>query len=217
MARPEALIFDLDGTLVDSAPGICASARAAGRVLGYHDVADAAITPLIGLPLRQMFQTIAGPDADDVAAEAWIAQYRLAFDRIALPATAAFPGVRETLEYWRRNGRRLAVATSKRTDVAERVIDAAGLTHLFETVVGGDQVVRGKPNPDMALRVLDLLAVPADRAVIVGDTTHDLGMARAAGVAAYAVSYGAHDRALLQAAAPVAIVDRFDDLRPLLD
>src|SRR5581483_4618304 len=100
-------------------------------------------------------------------------------------------------------GRRLAVATSKHTSVATRVLERAGLVDLFDVVVGGDQVANGKPHPEMALRAIELLESPAADAALVGDAAH-------------AVSYGVHDRAALQAARPRAIVDSFVDLRRYL-
>ena len=91
-----------------------------------------------------------------------------------------------------------------------------GIEGLFEVVVGGDDVRNGKPAPDTALRALELLGIHASEAALVGDTAHDVAMSRAAEVAVYAVSYGAHDRVALQAAGPRAIVDRFEDLAAYL-
>ena|SRR5579884_2188791 len=216
MAHPTALIFDLDGTLVDSAPGICASVRLASERLGYPAPLDEAVRPMIGLPLVQIGRMVAGPDVPDAAIDAWCAAYRAVFDEIALPQTRAFPNVPEELVRWRAEGRRLAVATSKHTHVARRVLEQAGLLELFHVVVGGDQVARGKPDPEMAVRALTLLEVEAADAALVGDAAHDVLMARGAGVAAYAVSYGVHDRPTLASAGPAAIVDSFAELRAYL-
>ncbi len=210
------LIFDLDGTLVDSAAAICASARAASLALGYAPPADEAVRQMIGLPLVQIGRMVAGSAAADAEVERWCACYRAAFEELGLPTTAPFPTVPEELARWRGQGRRLAVATSKHTSVATRVLERAGLVDLFDVVVGGDQVANGKPHPEMALRAIELLDAPAADAALVGDATHDVLMARAAGIAAYAVSYGVHDRAALQAARPRAIVDSFVDLRRYL-
>jgi phosphoglycolate phosphatase len=212
MPPPRALIFDLDGTLVDSAPGICASCRAACLALGYPEPSDEAIRPLIGLPLQRLLTAVLPVALDQAATAAWIDRYRLEFDRIALPATATFPDVPAELARWRAEGRRLALATSKISQVAARVLAQAGLSDVFEFVIGGDQVERGKPDPEMARRALTLLDVAPADAVLIGDTAHDLQMAGAAGLRAYAVSYGAHDRSTLEAERPAGIVDRFKDL-----
>jgi phosphoglycolate phosphatase len=206
------LVFDLDGTLVDSAPGICASVRIACREFGLVEPEDALVKPMIGLPLAHIGRTLLGAELDDAAFERWCDCYRTAFDEIALPNTTTFPDVAAELARWRAAGRRLAIATSKRTDIAVKVLRRVELLDLFEVVVGGDQVAQGKPNPDMALRVLEQLGVPAATAALVGDTAHDELMAHGADVDVYGVTYGAHDRAALEAAGPKAVVDRFAEL-----
>lgn len=216
MSRPPVLIFDLDGTLVDSAPGICASARDACETLGVAAPDDAVIRQMIGLPLLEIARLLIGPNADLAVLENWAVEYRAAFDRIALPATRAFPGVPETLTRWRDAGRTLIIATSKRTDIAVAVLERARLLDLMDGVVGGDQVERGKPYPDTAIQALALAAATPENAAVIGDTAHDIAMSVAAGITAYAVSYGAHDRAMLERAGPRAIVDRFVDLAEYL-
>ena len=210
--RKITLLFDLDGTLVDSVPGICASAHAACVALGYPAPAPETFRSRIGLPLALMLRAGLPAELDDSRLEECCQEYRRQFDTIALPATVAFPGVPETLARWRDQGRRLAVATSKRSDIAARVLARAGLAELFELVVGGETVERGKPAPDMALRALELLVAEATDAAMVGDTVHDMQMARSAEVDAYAVSHGVDDRAALQAAGALAVVDRFEEL-----
>jgi phosphoglycolate phosphatase len=206
------LIFDLDGTLVDSAPGICASVRVACREFGLVEPEDTLVRPMIGLSLTHIGRTLLGAEPDDATLERWCACYRTAFDEIALPNIRTFPDVPEELARWRRSGRRLAIATSKRTDIAVKVLRQVELLDLFEVIVGADQVARGKPSPDMTLHVLELLRVPARDAALVGDASHDVLMARGADVDAYAVTYGAHERPQLEAAGPKAVVDRFANL-----
>jgi phosphoglycolate phosphatase len=210
--QPPCLLFDLDGTLVDSVAGICASAAAACRALGYPCPDETLFRPLIGLPLPRMLRAGLPDDVDDGQLERCCEEYRALFDRIALPATTAFPGVPAALERWRTQGRRLGLATSKRTDVARRVLARAGLAGHFDVVVGGDQVPRGKPHPDTLVHALALFGAAPGQAAMVGDTAHDVLMAVAADVAPYAVGHGVHARAELEAAGALAVVDRFEEL-----
>lgn len=215
MHRP-VLLFDLDGTLVDSVSGICASAAAACVALGYPAPDEALFRPMIGLPLARMLRAGLPEEVDDALVERCSEEYRAIFDRIALPTTAPFPGVEAALGRWRGQGRRLGLATSKRTDVALRVLDRAGLAGYFEVVVGGDQVARGKPHPDTVLHALARLGAEAHQAAMVGDTAHDVLMALAAEVAPYGVGHGVHARAELEAAGALAVVDRFEELADYL-
>lgn len=216
MPHPPLLIFDLDGTLVDSAAGICASCQAACEILGYERPSDEIIRPMIGLSLRFLFQTVLPVETTSTTIDRAIDEYRLAFDRIALPTTKTFPSVEAELQRWKSSGRQLAIATSKRTDIAIKVLRQAQLLELFHLVVGADQVARGKPHADMALHVLSQLGVDRTQAAMIGDTTHDIGMAHAAGITVYAVSYGVHDIKTLREARPEAIVDHFADLTTYL-
>jgi phosphoglycolate phosphatase len=215
-SHPPVLLFDLDGTLVDSVAGICASAAAACRALGYACPDEALFQPLIGLPLPRMLRAGLPVDVDDGLVERCCEAYRGVFDRIARPTTAPFPGVVVSLDRWRAQGRRLGLATSKRSDVAERVLEWSGLSGRFEVVVGGDQVPRGKPHPDTVERALALLGAEPGQAAMVGDTTHDVLMALAADVAPYGVGHGVHARAELEAAGALAVVDRFEELADYL-
>ena len=217
MTHPPLLIFDLDGTLVDSAAGICAACQAACDMLGYARPTDDVIRPMIGLSLRFLFQTVLPADVSVTTIDRAIDAYRIAFDRIALPVTKTFPAVDDELRRWKASGRQLAIATSKRTDIAVKVLQKANIFELFHIVVGADQVVRGKPYPDMAIHVLAQFGLDQSHAAMIGDTAHDIGMASAAGITAYAVSYGVHDRETLRLANPQAIVDHFADLASIPD
>src|SRR5262245_39063116 len=171
---------------------------------------------MVGLPLASMLRAGLPPEVDDALLERCCAEYRSVFDRIGLPTTAPFPGVEAALGRWRTQGRRLALATTKLTRVALRVLDRTGLGGYFEVVVGSDQVARGKPHPDTVRLALSRLGAEAHRAAMVGDTVHDVLMALAADVAPYAVGHGAHARAELEAAGALAVVDRFEELADYL-
>ena len=113
-------------------------------------------------------------------------------------------------------GVRLAVATSKIQSGAVAQLEAAGIAKHFEVIAGYDSVERPKPDPQLALHVLNRLGLEPPQAIVVGDTTHDLLMARGAGVPAIAVTYGAHDEATLRTESPRWLVHDFPEAVRLL-
>jgi phosphoglycolate phosphatase len=140
--------------------------------------------------------------------------YQALFKELVLPRAQSlvFPGVAQGLAALRGQGIALAVATSKFYASADALLTAAGLRDHFTVVVGADQVTEPKPHPEIGLLIMDRLGVPAERAVMVGDTTHDLRMARAAGMRSIAVTYGVHGVHELRSSEPTWVADTFDDV-----
>jgi phosphoglycolate phosphatase len=127
-----------------------------------------------------------------------------------------FPGVLDAIGELRRAGLRLAVVTGKAQEGADHTVDNAGLRPFIEVTLGYTSVKNPKPAPDLALRALELLDVrPAD-AVVVGDATHDILMARAAGVRSIAVTCGAQPAEALSAAGPDFMVSTFPEAARIL-
>jgi phosphoglycolate phosphatase len=209
-----AVVFDLDGTLVDSPSGIVRTFTAAFSRMEVTGIEPAAIRATIGIPLEQAFGKLMGIAADDDRVVTGVRHYKELFREIVLPTSAqlVFPGVPEGLAALRERGCALAVATSKFYASADALLTAAGLRAWFTVVVGADQVARPKPAPDSGELVLRELGVSADEAVMVGDTTHDLRMARAAGMRSIGVTYGVHSREELMSAEPTWLADTFDEV-----
>lgn len=206
MPRPRAIVFDLDGTLVDSLPDIVGAFRDAFAEYRLAAPPEAAVREHVGLPLETMYAAFA--PAERVADLS--ATYRRLYPQRFTRHTRPFPGVPETLATLRRRGFRLAVATTKRSDMAARLVAAVGLADALDVVQGTDGFPH-KPAPDVVRRAL--AALDADGVWMVGDTVHDIEAGRAAGLATYAVTWGTHDAARLRAARP----DRLEaSLEPLL-
>jgi phosphoglycolate phosphatase len=192
--RYELVIFDWDGTLMDSTAVIARSLQAACREVGCAVPTEEEALYVIGLNMADTFQRVV-PDLDEAGRVRLAERYRHHFlaDEDQAPL---FGGVREMLSDLRARGRRLAVATGKARRGLDRVLDATGLRAEFEATRCADEGF-AKPHPEMLLMLLDTTGVDPARALMVGDTTHDLELAANAGVDAVAVTYGAHREPLL--------------------
>ena len=202
--RFDLLVFDWDGTVVNSAGHIVASLQAACRDLGLSPPSNERARYIIGLGLADAMAYLL-PDLPPADYPKLVERYRhhfVAGDQ----AVALFDGVREGIERLHSGGFLLAVATGKSRRGLDRALDESGLRAYFHLSRCADEGFP-KPHPDMLLYLMDMLGVTPERTLMIGDTSHDLEMARGAGVAALAVSYGAHEQAHLQTYAPAACLD----------
>lgn len=208
------IIFDLDGTLVDTPSGIVKAFIAGLDSMGITFTDTQAIRATIGMPLEKAFSQLLAIPVDDVQVSLAVRQYQAAFREIVLPQARAlvFPGVVDGLSALKNRGYGLAVATSKVFTSAQALLEAANLWSFFDLVVGADMVTHPKPHPEMGLLVMSRLGNSPENSVMVGDTTHDLLMAKQAGIHAIGVTWGIHDRKTLLTAQPGWIVDSFDDV-----
>jgi phosphoglycolate phosphatase len=188
------VIFDWDGTLMDSTGVIAASLQSACRDIGIAVPAESDARFVIGLGLADTFDHVA-PGLDDDGRRRLSERYRHHF-LAREKEMPLYDGVREMLADLHGRGKRLAVATGKARRGLDRVLDATGLRSRFEATRCADEGF-AKPHPDMLLMLMDMTGVEPRHALMVGDTTHDLELAANAGVDAVAVSYGAHDAKLL--------------------
>ncbi len=198
------VVFDLDGTVVDSTRTLIGAHEAAWASVGFQCPPAEAILDLIGLPLVDIMRQL-GPEQDP---EALSEVYSIAYARLAPDHERLFDGMAELLA----RPFRAAVATGKSQRGADRVVRQFGLEGRVEVVLGGDSVPRPKPNPDLLHAIM--AATGTEDLVMVGDTTYDLEMAQAAGVKAIGVTWGHHSAERLRQWAPVA--DSVDALGRLL-
>jgi len=197
----ELVIFDWDGTLMDSTRMIARSLQQACRDVGVPAPSEADALFVIGLNLADTFARVA-PGLDPDGQRALAERYRHHF--LANESEAIlYDGVPEMLAELHGGGRRLAVATGKARRGLDRVLGQTGLGRWFEATRCADEGF-AKPHPGMLLMLLDMTGVEPANAIMVGDTTHDLELAANAGVDAVAVSYGAHPPELLDTRPAVA-------------
>lgn len=207
--RYRLLVFDWDGTLMDSAAAIAEAIQAACGDLALRIPSDTEARYIIGLGLQDALEQLL-PELDPARYPELVERYRAHF--LARDSgTALFPGAAEAVRKLHQAGHLLAIATGKSRRGLDRALGATGLTPYFHRTQCADEGYC-KPDPGMLNCVLSALGARADEALMIGDTTHDMDMARAAGVDALAAAYGAHARELLLASGPLACVDRETDL-----
>ncbi|MGE0558259.1 MAG: HAD family hydrolase [Burkholderiales bacterium] len=207
----ELLVFDWDGTLMDSAAAIAESLQAACAELGLPVPGDAQARYVIGLGLTDAMKHIL-PDLPPAEYPQVVDRYRIHFLKRD-GGTTLFRGAAEMIRELHDAGFQLAIATGKSRRGLDRALAATGIGGFFQATRCADEGF-AKPHPDMLTAVIDTLAGEVETTVMIGDTTHDLEMANAAGVGGVAVTYGAHQRAALADCRPLAMID---DVRSLRD
>jgi phosphoglycolate phosphatase len=203
------VVFDWDGTLMDSAAAIVRAIQSACRDLGVAEPSDVQARHVIGLGLGDALR-LAVPDLDEAHYPQMTERYRhhyLSSDH----ELELFGGVPALLEQLKGDGYLLAVATGKSRIGLDRALDHSGLRPNFDATRCADECF-SKPHPQMLEELLDEFAVPAKRCLMIGDTTHDLQMAINAGVAGVGVTYGAHAVEQLRTCAPLACIDSVAEL-----
>ena len=208
------VIFDWDGTVMDSTGRIIACMHQAGADLCLPVLEDDAVREIIGLGLPEALRTLY-PGIGDRDLERMRERYAVHFVAAEASPSQLYPGARETLAALRGAGLRLAVATGKSRKGLDRVWASSGLGNSFDASRCADET-HSKPHPAMVTELLTELRVAPERALVVGDTSFDLQMARDAGVDRVAVSYGAHPVDRLMNFHPLAVIDALPQLLPLL-
>jgi pyrophosphatase PpaX len=207
VSRP-VVLFDLDGTVVDSGAIILASMRHATRAVLGRDFDDDELMQAVGGPGLEAQMAVFAPERVDELVRVYRAHNEPLHDELE-----ACAGMEDVLVRLHEEGRRLGVVTAKRRATVELAFASVPVAHLFETVVGGDETERHKPDPEPLLLAARRMGVaPADCAY-VGDSPFDIRAAKAAEMFAVAVTWGRiHDRSKLEREQPDAIVDSAEEL-----
>jgi phosphoglycolate phosphatase len=207
---PHVYIFDLDGTLVDSALDIALAANAVRRHAGRDELPVPVITGYVGDGVAKLLERTLGHDGETAEAHRVFADH---YGDHLLDNTRLYPGVRGVLAGL--GGAPLCIATNKPQGFAEAILAGLGVEELFHCVVGGDRTPARKPDPaHLAACLLGLAATPA-QVVVVGDSPNDILAARALGAVSVGCTFGLVDPARVRAAGPDHVIDDFTDLAGL--
>ncbi|WP_052365014.1 HAD family hydrolase [Halotalea alkalilenta] len=208
--RYRLVIFDWDGTLMDSVARIVAAMQRAGRELGMGEFAPQQVRDIVGLGLPEAIATLApglGPERAEALRQRYVEHFVAA--ETQAPDTRFFPGVEKGLGALHRQGMRLAVATGKSRRGLDRALGkAAGVAGFFEASRTAD-LTRSKPDPLMLVELLEETSVDVGQALMVGDSEYDLAMARALGMDAVGVAWGVHAPQRLMRQAPLWVCEDF--------
>jgi pyrophosphatase PpaX len=210
--RFETVLFDLDGTVVDSGAIILASMRHATRQVLGRDYSDEELLQTVGGPGLEAQMEALAPEHVEQLVTVYRAHNEPLHDELE-----ACAGMEDVLVRLHEEGRRLGIVTAKRRSTVELAFEHVPLGHLFEAIVGGDETERHKPDPDPLLLGAERLGADPLETAYVGDSPFDMRAARAAGMFAVAVTWGRiHDRSRLEAEQPDAIVDSAEELLGVL-
>lgn len=208
------VVFDWDGTVMDSVGRIVSSMRTAAEKTELIVPSEFAVKQIIGLSLDPAFDVLF-PGVSDKQRQQLFDHYRDQYLIHDTTPTPLFAGVEQVLKQLKEQNVLLAVATGKARKGLSRMFADTGLAQYFDTSRCADEA-QSKPHPDMLQQILQQLGVKAGQAVMVGDTSHDMKMAQAINMPRVGVTHGVHDREVLSQFAPKAIIDSIPQLLQVL-
>ncbi|MCF8533467.1 MAG: HAD hydrolase-like protein [Reyranella sp.] len=211
MIPPRSVLLDLDGTLVDSLPGILESCQAALRALGHEPDEALDIRRAIGPPLEEIMQDLLRPYGDDRTDEA-AAAYRRHYGESGFLGSEPYPGIGRSLEEMKQAGLQIYLATSKRVTFARRILDHLGFATFFDGIHGSVPDGTLDHKPELLAHVLSEHALSPAHSVMVGDRRHDIAGAHAVGMRGLGVLWGYGTREELETAGADRLVGSSADL-----
>ncbi|MEX1668138.1 phosphoglycolate phosphatase [Zhongshania guokunii] len=217
----EAILFDLDGTLIDSVPDLAAALDASLEQLNYVPAGVNRVRGWVGNGARKLVQRglafaleVPEKSLDPSLIDQLLAVFFEHYGEQTCEQTVLYPGVREALTHWHTQGIKMACVTNKPARFSEPILAHFGLQELMPVLVGGDTLAVRKPDPAPLLLACEQLGVAVANTVMVGDSVNDVAAARAANMPVACVSYGYNHGASVADAKPDILVDRFIDLSP---
>jgi phosphoglycolate phosphatase len=217
MTQLNAIIFDLDGTLVDSARDLQEAVNLLLAEEGLRQLSLDEVKSMIGDGVAKLVErAMLATGGDLTRCSQFVARFLEIYEADPTRHTQSYPGVQTTLEDLHRRGVPMAVVTNKPYAATIEILDALGLRGFFGAVIGGDTLPERKPHPAPILLALERLGARPDAALMVGDNYHDVQAARAAGIRAFAVTYGYSHKPHAELGAD-RLLDRMPDLLPVID
>jgi 2-phosphoglycolate phosphatase len=202
------VIFDLDGTLIDSYQAIYLSFRHAYINMGLPPLSFDGVKKAVGYGLSKTFRDLLGEERVSEA----LRLFRQKYAEVYQQNTYLLPGAREVLEALHGRGIRLAVATNKLGRFSREIFQHFGMDKLFAIILGDEDVLQNKPHPEMLLCAIEKMGLENDQVIFIGDSLIDIQTAQNAGVRVFAVPTGVSEREDLEKARPTVILSNLLDL-----
>ena len=213
--KVQAVIFDLDGVLIDSGMDIANAVNFTLQTLGRPTLPSAQIIGYIGPGIEGIWRQCLGADAEQLLSVA-LPIYKARYREYCVVETTFYPGIPETLSQLKSRGKTMAVATNKPEVFTRRILEGLDLAHYFDVVVGAESVQRKKPDPEAIQLIFAKLGVPSETTLVVGDASTDIQAAKAAKTMSCGVTYGYGSRQEILEAYPDFVIDRAEQLSPLI-
>lgn len=212
MKKIECVIFDLDGTLLDSRECSIKATKAAFTEMGLKVPSEVVIEHYMGIPIEKSFFKMSEQPLDQETATELIRVFRTYYQTYEESTLNVFPEIPHVLEILMKRKVPCFVVSSKKTAVVKRNLAAQNLVAFFEEIIGSDAVSHYKPHPEGINKVVTQYQFDPTRTIMVGDAIFDIQMGKAAGVKTIAVTWGSHDAKKLSADKPDALAEAPQDI-----
>lgn len=209
----ELIIFDLDGTLIDSRIDIANSVNHTLKRLGLNPLDEKIITSYVGDGVRKLVERVLMPSNAHLF-DKGLTVFLEYYSEHLLDNTFFFPGVIETLRFF--SHKKMAVISNKLENLSIKTLKGLGVDRYFKSILGGDSLEKKKPNPEPVLKVLDALNIKKEKAIIVGDSPLDIEAGKSAGILTCGVTYGFKEKDEIVKAGPDFIIDSLPALKEII-
>lgn len=210
------LIFDLDGTMVDTCPDIVGTIRYLIEKYGFEPKSDDFIRGCIGGGARNVLLKCLGEENEALIDRELLGVFAEYYACHAAVFSKPYPGLTELLEHYRQAGKHLAVATFKIRSATLNIFEIFGLMDYFDIIVTADDVTNPKPAPDCVNKILDFYGCTSDQAILIGDTKTDYMTGKNAGVAVCGVTFGYNPPEVIRELNPEYIVDSLSEITDVI-
>ena len=214
MFKTELIIFDLDGTLIDSSEDIAWAVNKTLKQMGFDEFSYQAIKERIGWGVKMLLEKVLPKEKQDLLEEARSIFMGYYSDHL-LVKSKLYPGVMDILNHFK--NKKLAVATNKPFNLTEKILDGLNISGYFKKVVGGDGVQNKKPSPEAIEIILRELRVSPEKSIFVGDSLIDIEAGKKAGVMTIGAAYGFRGRRELEDAGADVIIEDINELTSLCE